>query len=550
MLSQWITNPSFVLALLTIACLFSFVEGRDRKAAREAYRNAREHHATLLDAPEQLRNLKRYKRAIFLYRRVIDHDPTYGACDDALYAMGNLYQEMGKKFKNKTYRRNAIYYYEFLAREYPLTRHKKAALQHVHRLKNQVAKAKPRKIPRNTLNLATVSKIRYWSNRDYTRVVIQLDREVDFKKSILTEPDRIYFDLQKSKLAPELEGRSYQVNDLFIKGIRVAQNQPEIARVVLDFEKINRHTVFALYDPFRIVIDTQGRKKSDRAKLGKTSRAAKAIIPMKNANEHSLQTNTTPLSSKPNISGNRTLTRVLGLKVGRVVLDPGHGGRDKGTIGRGGLTEKDLVLAVSRQLKRILETRLQLEVVLTRDTDKFVPLEERTAIANHLGADLFLSIHANSSVSQKTSGVETFFQGFSGHPEDREVAARENASSQRNVRELENLLRRIALGDHNKESQDFALVVQSHFHSEIKRHRSYFRDRGVKKAPFIVLINLNMPGILLEIGFLSNPKEEKYLTQKQGQNQAAEAIYLGIEKYLLSLGTVSSHKEATKEGSS
>lgn len=541
----------FALSLLTITLLCSLVEGRDRQAAREAYRRARGYHDTLLDAAEERRSLKQYKRAIFLYRTVIDQDPTYGACDDTLYAMGNLYQDMAERFQNETYRKRAIYYYEFLADQYPLTKHKKAARKRAGLLKSKTSTAKQTvALGKAPSALATISEIRYWSNRDYTRVVIQLDREVSFQKSILTAPDRIYFDLQRSKLAPGLEGRSYQVNDLFIKGIRVAQNRSEVARVVLDFEKINRHTVFALYDPFRIVIDTQGGKQSESSARGETLRTAEAVISPKGTDANAVRTDKQPLASTPNISGDRTLTRVLGLKVGRVVLDPGHGGRDTGTVGRSGLREKDLVLAVSQHLKELLETRLQLEVVLTRETDKFVPLEERTAIANHLGADLFLSIHANSSRSRQTSGAETFFQGFSSHPEEREVAARENASSQRNVRELENLLRRIALGDHNEESRDFALVLQNRFHSQIRRHRSKFRDRGVKKAPFIVLINLNMPGILLEIGFLSNPSEEQYLERKQGQDQVAEAIYLGIEKYLRSLGGVPSYDRTAKSGGS
>ena len=546
---------SFVLTLLTIMFLSFLVEGRDRQAAREAYRRARGYHDTLLDATEERRSLKQYKRAIFLYRTVIDQDPTYGACDDALYAMGDLYQEMAEKFQNETYRKHAIYYYEFLAIEYPLTKHKKTARKRAGLLKNKTSTVKPTVVRQKApgavpTDLATVSEIRYWSNQYYTRVVIKLDREVDFQKSVLSEPDRVYFDLQRSKMDPELEGRSYQVDDLFIKEIRVAQNRPDVVRVVLDFEKINQHTVFALYDPFRIVIDTQGRKKSESSVRGGTLKTAEVVIPLKGTDANPVQTDTPPFASRPNISGDRTLTRVLGLKVGRVVLDPGHGGRDTGTVGRGGLREKDLVLAVSLRLKELLETRLQLEVVLTRETDQFVPLEERTAIANHLDADLFLSIHANSSRSRQTSGAETFFQGFSNHPEEREVAARENASSQRNVRELENLLRRIALGNHNEESRDFAMVLQKRFHSEIRRHRSRFRDRGVKTAPFIVLINLNMPGVLLEIGFLSNPWEEQYLKENQGQDQVAESIYLGIEKYLSFLGGVPVHSRTAEAGDS
>ena len=357
------------------------------------------------------------------------------------------------------------------------------------------------------------------------------------QKIILNRPDRIYFDLKNTRPSKGVKGRTYQVNDLFIKGIRVAQNSPQITRVVLDFEKIRKHTVFALYNPFRIVIDTQGDKQTVRSSDKFNSKELQSIDSQIKTDSDQVIEQTIPVIPAPNSRGDRTLTRVLGLKVGRVVIDPGHGGKDTGTIGRGGLKEKNLVLEVSLHLKKLLEERLNLEVILTRESDKFIPLEERTAVANHLEADLFLSIHANSSKSQRTSGVETFFQGFTSQAEERDVAARENSSSQKNVRELENILKRIALGDYNEESREFANVLQDNFHSATKHYLSGFDNRGVKKAPFIVLINLNMPGILLEIGFLSNPNEERYLKGKAGQKQIAEAIYRGIDAYLQRLGS-------------
>ena len=272
--------------------------------------------------------------------------------------------------------------------------------------------------------------------------MIRLNREVEFQKIILNRPDRIYFDLKKTRPSQRVKNRTYQVNDLFIKGIRVAQNSPQVTRVVLDFEKIHKHTVFALYAPFRIVIDTQGDKQTVRSPGKFNSKKLKSINSQRKTGSNQVIEQTIPVIPVPNSRGDRTLTRVLGLKVGRVVIDPGHGGKDTGTIGRGGLKEKNLVLEVSLYLKKLLEKRLNLEVVLTRESDKFIPLEERTAVANHLEADLFLSIHANSSKSQQTSGVETFFQGFTNQTEERDVAARENASSQKNVRELENILER------------------------------------------------------------------------------------------------------------
>ena len=534
------------VGLFLILAIFTSVYGRDRPAAREAYKKARQYHDQLLQTPDSDRNLQRkYSRAIYLYRTVIDHDPTYSACDDALYAMGTLYEEMAKRFKSDRYHDLAVYYYEFVADQYPLTRHKKLALERAKRLQQpEVLAPEAKKSPQT--GLANVSEIRYWSNEAYTRVVVQLDREIEFRKHVLSNPDRIYFDLQDTRLKSALNGKTYPVNDVFIKQVRVAQNTSDMVRLVLDFEKINKHTVFALYDPFRIVIDTLGGRPPP-ATLQATERTVtteEAVLSLETGTDTAVRISETPIVPSSNLNGDRSLTRVLGLKVGRVVIDPGHGGGDTGTIGPSGLKEKDLVLALSKRLKMLLEERLETDVVLTRNTDKFVPLEERTAIANQLGADLFISVHANSSRIRRVSGVETFFLNLASSAEEREVASRENAGSQRNIRELEDLLKQIALGDYNEESSDLAQIVQQSLYSELKNHHPILRNRGVKKAPFIVLINLNMPGILTEVGFISNPAEEKYFTGEKGQDEVAEALYKGVEKYFLSLGTIR-YKEST-----
>ena len=538
--------------LLVILLAPSFAVGRDRAAARASYKKALAYHDQLLEKADADRNLKEYQRALFLYRTVIDHDPTYGASDDTLYAMASLYEAMATSFGNDLYRRRAVYYYEFVAREYPLTKHKRSALAQAAALKRETVQSLQAVAASETqevrTDLATVSEVRYWSNEDYTRVVVQLDREVGFRKQILSNPDRIYFDLDGARLRSDLVGKSYAVNDLFLKQLRVGQNRDTVVRVVLDFEKINKHTVFALYDPFRIVIDTLGGRSAQ------TSVAETEEPTVTTAEEPiSEEVMAEPLNPSPvapvipasNLGGDRSLTRVLGLKVGRVVIDPGHGGRDTGTIGPSGLREKDLVLAVSVRLKELLETRLGTDVVLTRTGDDFVPLEERTAIANQLRADLFVSVHANSSRDRRVTGVETFFLNFSSNAEEREVASRENAGSQKNIRDLEDLLRQIALGDYNEESSDLAHVVQESLYLQMKEHRSVVRDRGVKKAPFIVLINLNMPGILTEVGFISNPTDETYFKDETGQNKTAEALYEGVKKYLRSLGTVSAYEGST-----
>ncbi len=235
--------------------------------------------------------------------------------------------------------------------------------------------------------------------------------------------------------------------------------------------------------------------------------------------------------------GDRTLTRVLGLKIGRIVIDPGHGGHDTGTIGRGGLAEKDLVLQVARDLKRLLEDKIGAQVILTRSDDRFVSLEERTAIANQARADLFISIHANSSSSRSTSGVETYYLDFARSESERAVAARENASTVRNVRDLQSLIKKIAQADKSAESRELAAILQKKLYGGARTLFPAAKNRGVRSAPFVVLIGANMPSVLAEVAFISNPRDEKLLKQESNRAQLARALFAGIEGYMKTLGS-------------
>jgi N-acetylmuramoyl-L-alanine amidase len=228
---------------------------------------------------------------------------------------------------------------------------------------------------------------------------------------------------------------------------------------------------------------------------------------------------------------------MLGLKIGRIVLDPGHGGHDTGTIGRGGLTEKDLVLQVAKGLRSLLEDKLGAEVVLTRETDKFISLEERTAIANQHNADLFLSIHANSSSNRSTSGVETYYLNFARSDAEREVAARENATTFRNVSDLQDLIRKIAQAEKTTESREFAGIVQRNLYGGARQLFPTARNRGVRTAPFVVLIGANMPSALAEVAFISNPRDEKLLKQDDNRQRIVKALFAGIEGYMKTLGS-------------
>ena len=253
--------------------------------------------------------------------------------------------------------------------------------------------------------------------------------------------------------------------------------------------------------------------------------------------------------AQPTASGERSLTRALGLKIGKIVIDPGHGGHDTGTIGPNGLEEKDLVLDVSRRLGKLLQTRLGAEVIYTRKDDTFIPLETRTAIANEEGADLFVSVHANSSHDPDARGVETYYLNFTSSPDALEVAARENAVSEKSIHELQDLVKKIALKEKIDESQEFAADVQNSLHSGLATKNPGERDRGVKKAPFIVLIGANMPSILAEISFVSNPGDERRLGTSDYRQKIAESLYRGIAKYVSGLSGVKVASKIDKDPS-
>jgi N-acetylmuramoyl-L-alanine amidase len=244
-----------------------------------------------------------------------------------------------------------------------------------------------------------------------------------------------------------------------------------------------------------------------------------------------------PYDATPKASENaaRSLTRALGLKINRIVIDAGHGGHDDGTIGPNGVLEKDVVLDVALRLSKLVQSKMGAEVVLTRSDDTFIPLHERTNIANQQKADLFLSIHANSSPAPSVAGTETFFLNLNSSPGALDVAARENAGSDKTIGELKDLIQSITLNDKIAESETFAQAVQSAISTQASKSNVTARNRGVKRAPFVVLIGAGMPSILAEIGFLSNARDEANLNKPEYRQKIAEALYKGLSQYSQSL---------------
>ncbi|HEX3438495.1 MAG TPA: N-acetylmuramoyl-L-alanine amidase [Pseudacidobacterium sp.] len=255
--------------------------------------------------------------------------------------------------------------------------------------------------------------------------------------------------------------------------------------------------------------------------------------------DSSTSTNAPPIhEAQPTAAGERSMVRALGLKIGRIVVDAGHGGHDSGTLGPGGIEEKDIVLDVALRLGKLLKQRLGADVIYTRDDDTFIPLETRTAIANKAQADLFISVHANSSSDSSARGVETYYLNFTTSADALEVAARENAVSDQSIHQLSDLVKKIALQDKISESREFAADVQQSLYSGLESGNPGLKDRGVKKAPFVVLIGANMPSILAEISFLTNPDDAHELRDPEYRQRIAESLYRGVARYASSLSGV------------
>jgi N-acetylmuramoyl-L-alanine amidase len=262
-----------------------------------------------------------------------------------------------------------------------------------------------------------------------------------------------------------------------------------------------------------------------------TSSAKRTRRTGKKSSEASAPDATPARAASPLGDGETSLVRALGLKIGRIVIDAGHGGHDSGTLGVDGLEEKDVVLDVALRLGKLLHDRLGADITYTRSDDTFIPLETRTAIANKSQADLFLSIHANSSSDSSARGVETYYLNFTSDPTALDVAARENAVSDQSIHQLSDLVKKIALKDKIAESREFAADVESSLYSGLQRGNDGLKNRGVKKAPFVVLIGANMPSILAEISFVTNPRDASQLRDPEYRQRVAESLYRGVARY-------------------
>ena len=352
-----------------------------------------------------------------------------------------------------------------------------------------------------------IHSIRNFTHPTYTRIVIDVGELREYSYNRLKSPDRIYVDIYQAKLNPILLEKTILVQADYLSQIRIAQKTNSTVRIVADINlDISSFRVWHLPDPFRIIIDIH---------------SSKFYRP-----------------SQPT-SKNISIIRQLGLGVQRIVIDPGHGGKDPGCIGKNGTLEKNIVLDVSRSLKTLLEKE-GLEVILTRGSDIFLPVENRTVIANQKQADLFISIHANATRNRKLSGIETFYLNFNQDPSVIATAARENATSTKNISDMKDIIEKIIQNTKIPESKELAKGIQDNLVKSLSKKYSNINSLGVKGGPFWVLIGAEVPSVLVEISFLSNPTEEKRLQTTQYRQRIAQGIYEGIMAYKHSLekGTI------------
>lgn len=529
-----------------------------KELAAQAYRAGAQLYEDLKHVPEKELGVRQYELVIAKFETVHRTTPASGYADDALLALGELYEAMFGRFGEERYRQKAIATYEFAAREYPHSKHRRTALASAARLSGQrapvaaSASGSPSPPPaaaveqRNVAlsdsehkagetvrppgagasgkKLVPVAGIRYHSYDDGTRIVLEMGAMTPLKYDRLRRPERLYIDLFGSQMAQALiRGVKLQIDDTLLSSARLAQNRGNKARLVLDLRGSVAFDAFWLSNPTRLVIDIRsaGMPRAERTLLALSSSSA---------------TPDAPRAASTTADGKHSLTRALGLKLDRILIDAGHGGHDTGSIGPGGLREKDVVLEVSNRLGKLLAQRMGAEVIYTRQKDEFIPLEERSEIANKRGADLMISIHCNSAPTSKVRGIETYYLSFTSDPWELSVASLENAAAESSINELQDLVAKIALDDKIEESREFATKVQSRLHRGVVKHSSSIRDRGIRKAPFVVLIGAKMPAVLVEIGFISNRTDEGLMRKSSFRQEIAEHLYEGISEYASSLG--------------
>jgi N-acetylmuramoyl-L-alanine amidase len=557
----------------------------DAEAKERAVRTA------LTDADATSVILKAVRAVVSSFEHVVRQFPASAYSDDALWRAARVSADAFERFGEPREKSAAVRLLQTLASQYPASRFARqvpgqlAALNSHPRGHSDTPPASPppssavvsaaRKAPARPL--ATIKGIRRMVLADSVRVIIELDAEVPFHDERLSSPPRIFVDLSSTRANATLLDQTirFESDADVVRQVRIGRHPSHTTRIVLDAAGVSSYSVYPLYSPYRLVIDclravplttapaASSRLPSvptpltvlDTRRIPEWTRA----LPSGSAGSHPLAQATavmakptlpsTPVapqampapptvSPSPNLAGGFSIARQLGLGISRIVIDPGHGGHDPGAK-KTGLSEAQVVLDIALRLENLLRKVPGIDVVLTRRGDHYVPLQERTAIANRESADLFLSIHANASRNSQAQGIETYFLNFATSAAAASVAARENAGSDQSMAELTDMVKAIALNNKLDESRDFATFVQRAMIRKLRSTNKAVKDLGVKQAPFVVLIGAAMPSVLAEVSFLTNAQEAKLLKSAAYRQKIADALFDAVRKYQASLKSVS-----------
>lgn len=469
------------------------------------------------------------RQAVALYDRLAAGYPQSNLADDACYLAGLVLE------KHLSNRPEAYMRYKRAADNHPrgdMTSLCRDAERRLRRYMPAEAAGVSVAVPAvstSSSGAVKVSQVRHWSSPDYTRVVIETTGPAGYAANLLQgnkkagQPPRLYVDVKGGTLGTGVPA-TQKVGDGLLREIRVGRPARDQVRVVLDLETYGDYKVFTLENPQRIVIDVSGKRTATleaaipelHAPVAGTGDAIGKVLAK------------TPKEKKPEVA---VPAASVNGRLRRIVVDAGHGGKDPGAIGPSGVMEKDVTLAMARRLAERLEKELGCQVVLTRDKDIYLPLEERTAIANRVGADLFISIHANASTNRNATGVETYYLNFSKNDKAAAVAARENGTSLKQVSDLELILFDLMANAKINESSRLAAEIQKAMVDHLGRHYPDVKNHGVRQGPFYVLLGANMPSVLVETAFISNKMEESRLNSDKYQDHAATAIVRAVRNY-------------------
>lgn len=549
-LRRALLGPLAVVCALTLAAggLYPAPAHGQPPSARVLFEAARTREGTIRTtlahpergAPDPTRD--RYLQAVAAYRLVVLRYPTSGYCDDALWFAAQLAAESFARFGADADRRAAIDFYARLAREYPTSRFLADARAESARLA-AAASGRPAPPPRSpatpsaapvpaaatgtpgvtatSSSAVLVKNIRRRTTPDGVEVDIEMDGPVSVRTGRLDRPPRLFLDFTPAQATLALRNAILTYESGIVRQVRVGRPAPQSTRVVVE-------TVTG--------VTCDAGTQTGAHQLTVTCReqpAAVQPVPVVVSSPPPAP-DARPAPPSANAHGGFSIARQLGLRVGRIVIDPGHGGRDPGALGQG-TSEAAITLDIALRLEKLLAKEPGVEVVLTRRTDEFVPLQERPAIANREYADLFVSIHVNAHRDKSVRGIETYLLNFASTPDAAAVAARENASSSLTMSHLNDLVKQIALGSKLQESNDLARHVQDAMVKKLKASNRSLRNLGVKQAPFVVLVGASMPSVLVEVAFLTNSSEGKLLATGAYRQRIAESLVDGVRRYLRTL---------------